>query len=109
MKLNAAVVALALVSVCAASGCRTKNNGRLMDVSEVERRELDCREIDIELAKCDEFIKAVEENHELDGRAVLSFLGDFGIGNSMERSEALESARNRQEQLQALKTAKACP
>jgi hypothetical protein len=39
---------------------------------------------------------------------VLAILGDFGIGNSLEKSTALESATRRIEQLRELRDAKKC-
>jgi hypothetical protein len=39
---------------------------------------------------------------------VLAILGDFGIGNSLEKSAALESATRRIEQLRELRDAKKC-
>lgn len=98
----------ALVTL-ALSGCATKNHGRLSPLSAVEQKELTCREIDIELAKVDAFLDQVSENSNIDGRSVLGFLGDFGIGNSMERNAAEKSARQRREQLEALRLSKNCP
>lgn len=54
-----------------------------------------CREIALEHAKVKGFIKHVEKESQFDGRSVLSFLGDFGVGNVIEKGEALKSA-NRQ-------------
>jgi hypothetical protein len=98
--------ALSLVMLC---GCATKNHGRMSYVSELEKREYTCREIELELAKVDAFLDQVSENSKVDGRSVLGFLGDFGIGNSMERSAAEKSARERRAQLEELKTEKGCP
>lgn len=100
--LLAASIALSL------GACSTKNHGRVAPVSEVEKRELTCREIDIEIAKVDAFLDQVAENSSIDGRSVLGFLGDFGIGNTMERNAAEKSARERREELQTLRSVKGC-
>ncbi len=97
-----------LVVVCA-SGCATKNHGRLTPLSRVEEQELTCREIDIELAKVDAFLEQITVNSEIDGRSVLGFLGDFGIGNAMERTAAEKSAYQRRDELLKLKDLKNCP
>lgn len=99
----------AIAVLLLAAGCATKNHGRMVPLSGLERQELTCREIDLELAKVDAFLDQISENSEIDGRSVLGFLGDFGIGNAMERDAAEKSARERREQLLALKAAKGCP
>jgi hypothetical protein len=48
----------------------------------------------------------IESTGEFDGRTVLGFLGDFGIGNGMAKGEARKKAQNRLNQLEALKAAK---
>jgi hypothetical protein len=98
---------LALLMVL--GGCATKNHGRLTPLSSVEKTELTCREIDIEIAKVQAFLVQVSENSKIDGKSVLGFLGDFGIGNSMERSAAEKSARQRLEELNALRVERKCP
>ncbi len=88
--------------------CATKNHGRLSPVSSLEKTELTCREIDIEISKVHAFLDQVSGNSAVDGRSVLGFLGDFGIGNAMERSAAESSARKRLEELNTLRVAKGC-
>ena len=67
-----------------------------------------CREIDRELAKTRGFIDQVNKESEFSGRAALAFFGDFGIGNNMDKSAAIESANKRSEQFQGLRDAKKC-
>lgn len=98
------IAALALI----VSGCATKNYGRQGDVTDFERRSLTCREIDIETAKVHGFLKHVDTESEFDGRSVLSFLGDFGVGNVMEKSSAMESATKRLAQLQQARSERNC-
>lgn len=43
-----------------------------------------------------------------DGKTVLGFLGDFGIGNGMEKRAALRTALERKTQLKELATVKQC-
>ncbi|MFN9131923.1 MAG: hypothetical protein ACK55O_14665 [Phycisphaerales bacterium] len=100
--LVAAVFSLSL------GACATKNHGRLSPVSSLEKTELTCREIDIEISKVHAFLDQVSSNSEVDGRSVLGFLGDFGIGNAMERSAAESSARKRLEELNTLRVARGC-
>lgn len=101
---------LLMCSITAASlaGCATKNYGRQGEVTDFERQNLTCREIVLEQAKVQGYLASVEKESEFDGRSVLSFLGDFGIGNLMEKNAALKAANTRSAQLQDLSTAKNC-
>jgi len=90
------------------AGCATKNYGRQGDLTSFEETTFTCREIDLESAKVDGFIKHVATESQFDGRDVLAILGDFGIGNQLEKDAALKSANDRQEKLRALRKSKAC-
>ena len=67
-----------------------------------------CREIDLEQAKVQGFLKRVSEESQFDGRSVLSFLGDFGIGNLMEKDSAVDSANQRLVQLNDARMSQSC-
>lgn len=96
---------LALVSI---QGCATKTYGRQGTLTSFEKDSMTCREIDLEMAKVRGFIDHVNKESEFSGRDVLAILGDFGIGNNMEKSAALESANKRTEQLRDQRDAKKC-
>lgn len=98
-----------VVLLAAVGGCATKNHGRVSPLSTMEKTSLTCREIDIEISKVQAFMVQISENSKIDGRSVLGFLGDFGIGNSMERSAAEKSAKQRLDELTALRTERNCP
>lgn len=66
-----------------------------------------CQDIEIELEKIADFRKQITDA-EVDGRSVLAFLGDFGIGNAMEKDDALDSAADREADLLELKADKGC-
>ncbi|WP_080307016.1 hypothetical protein [Burkholderia pseudomallei] len=89
-------------------GCATKNYGRMGNLTDYERNTMDCREINLEIARVDGFLSHVDEESEFDGRSVLSFLGDFGIGNVLEKDAAKKSARDRRQALDALRATKQC-
>ncbi|HYC63389.1 MAG TPA: hypothetical protein VEC14_01555 [Reyranellaceae bacterium] len=90
------------------AGCATKTYGRQGVVTEYERKSLTCREIDLEIAKTDGFVQQVNTEAQFSGRDVLAILGDFGIGNNLERSAAIESAQARQAQLRDLRSTRSC-
>jgi len=89
-------------------GCATKNYGRQGEVTDFERQTLTCREIEIEQAKVHGYLAHVEKESEFDARSVLSFLGDFGMGNVMEKNAALQAANTRLSQLQTVSVQKGC-
>lgn len=90
------------------SGCATKTYGRQPTLTSYEKTTLTCREIDLEQAKVQGFLDRVDDESSFDGRSVLSFLGDFGVGNVMEKSSAVDSANKRMSQLSSAKSQKGC-
>ena len=95
--------------LCALQGCATKTYGRQGSLTNYERDSMNCREIDLDLAKTRGFIDHVNEESKFSGKDVLAILGDFGIGNNMEKSAAIESANARIVGLNELKRTKQCP
>ncbi len=89
-------------------GCATKNYGRQGILSSYEKESMTCREVELELAKMQGFIKYVNKESEFSGKDVLAILGDLGIGNYMEKNDAIESASNRIAALNDLKDRKQC-
>lgn len=92
----------------ATSACATKTYGRQGELTAYEKQSMNCREIELEAAKVRGFIDHVNKESEFSGRDVLAILGDFGIGNSMEKSAALESANKRLTALNGLYHSKRC-
>ncbi|OCG63186.1 hypothetical protein [Gilliamella sp. Fer4-1] len=103
-KLNLLILCLAL----GLTGCATKNYGRQGELTKYEKDTMTCREIALEQAKIEGFKEHVEKESQFDGRSVLSFLGDFGVGNVIEKGEALKSANRRLEQLKDVEKQKEC-
>lgn len=105
---NSYIMIFSALFLIIVSGCATKNYGRQGTVTHFEKESLTCREIDLEIAKTQGFIDHVNKESEFSGRDVLAILGDFGIGNSMEKGSAIESANKRLEQLRDLKSSRKC-
>ena len=102
-------VIMALAASLLLTACATQRFGRQVAVSNTERRLLSCEQIEIEIAKTEEFLKDTsDQNSKFTGKDVLGFLGDFGVGNSMEYSDAIRSGINRLTQLRATQTEKGC-
>lgn len=92
----------------ALQGCATKNYGRQGTLTDFEKRTMSCREIELEQAKVHGFLQHVDKESEFDGRSILSFLGDFGIGNLIEKENAVKSANDRHMQLQTAAYERGC-
>jgi hypothetical protein len=100
---------LALLILClAAVGCATKRYGRLQPVTGEETHSYSCEEIRVELSKIDAFELQVAQGAEFSALSVASFLGDFGIGNVIEKDAALKTAKERRVQLNSLAAEKGC-
>lgn len=99
---------LLAASALATTACATKRYGRLAPLSSAETNAYDCKDIALELAKIQAFEDQIADEAGVDGRSALGFLGDFGIGNKMERDDAEKSARERRQQLEALQASQRC-
>lgn len=99
---------LVAATVVILAGCATKNYGRQGELTDYEKNTMTCREVALEQAKVIGFLDHVQKESEFDGRSVLSFLGDFGIGNLMEKDNAIKSANARLKQLQGVAAEKGC-
>jgi len=97
-----------VIALLALQGCATKIYGRSGVLTDYEKTEMSCREIDLETARTHGFIEQVNQESKFSVRDVFAILGDLGIGNYMEKTAALESAQNRIAQLRAQGTAKGC-
>ena len=102
------LVVAAVIPAVVLSGCATKRYGRVQPLTGAERVGYTCRDVDIEIAKVGAFQTQVAEGAQFNIASVLGILGDYGIGNSMERSAADASAARRMQELNDLKAEKGC-
>lgn len=101
-----------LILLCAGtllmSACATKRYPIATELSDVEKSELTCRELAIELAKVDEVEGKIANTAETDWRSAAGFLGDFGIGNAMAKSEATKALSDRKLSIREAQASKSC-
>ncbi|NSX16011.1 hypothetical protein HTY52_18155 [Cupriavidus taiwanensis] len=84
-----------------------KNYGTQPPLTDFERQTLTCREIQIEQARVQGFRAQLDGKWaRIDARDLLAF--DFGIGNHIAFSEAVDSADKRTQQLEAVAIEKGC-
>jgi hypothetical protein len=107
MKIQSGFVLLVVLFMTTA--CATQRYGRMQNVTPTEANYLTCKAIEIEIEKTNSFIKATNDRDaEFTDRDVLGFLGDFGIGNAMEHTDAIQSATARISDLSRIKQQKGC-
>jgi hypothetical protein len=92
------------------TGCATERFGREQHVTAAEKTGFTYEQIDLEIAKVDGFLTDAQAQwDDAKGRRFFAFLADFGIGNRRERSDAIDSADERRQQLLDARTEKHCP
>ncbi|MEQ8693869.1 MAG: hypothetical protein RIC85_00880 [Gammaproteobacteria bacterium] len=81
----------------------------MQPVTGYEKNAYTCEEIKVEQSKVDAFELQVAEGSEFSALSVASFLGDLGIGNTIEKNAALKTAKKRRVELNNLAAAQNCP
>ena len=100
-------VAIALAAMLSA-GCATKQYPQAAAVSEAEAAAFTCDDIRLEIIRVQSIQQEIESTGEFDGKTVIGFIGDFGIGNGVAKSGAREKAQTRLDQLKNLQASKEC-
>lgn len=70
---------------------------------------MNCRELALELSEIEQVQLQITQTAETDWRSVAGFLGDYGIGNAMARSEAETALAERRASIQSAMIQKECP
>ncbi|EHQ1633091.1 hypothetical protein MWM51_002245 [Salmonella enterica] len=88
------------------TGCATKQYPQAPVVTGEEARVFDCNAVNQEIAKSRAIQNEIVATSQFDGRSILAFLGDFGIGNAIAHNEATKKVNARLNQLETLKAEK---
>ena len=83
-----AISSLLVIVVISVTGCATKRYTIATPLTSVEAEVYSCRELEIETIKAEQVRLQIRTTAQTDWRSVAGFLGDFGIGNAMAKSEA---------------------
>lgn len=102
------VKAALFLSIVLLAGCATKQYPQAPSLTSEEVAVFDCKALDQEIAKVHSMQNQIKETGSFDGRTVLGFMGDFGLGNGLAKSAATEKANARLMQLQNIKASKNC-
>ena len=109
MEMSHRTLAMVICMTLLSTGCATKRYGRMQPVTGYETKAYSCEDIKVELSKIDAFELQVAEGAEFSALSIASFLGDFGIGNTIEKNSALKTAKERRVQLNGSAATQKCP
>lgn len=100
---------LAIVSLAVfVSGCATKRYPIATPLSSAEISAMNCRELQLEIIRAEQVQVQISNTAQMDWRSVAGFLGDYGIGNAMAKSEAEKAVRERVASIRAAQVSKNC-
>jgi hypothetical protein len=90
-------------------GCAVKSYGRLAPLTEQEKAQLSCRQIDLEIARARAYRATVKAESDFTGRNTFDVVGMIASGNADEKPKAVASADHRIRELIELRQRKMCP
>lgn len=99
----AAIAALALIA-----GCATKRYPIAAPLSPTETSLMNCRELALEADRIESTRTQITDTAQTDWRSIAGFLGDYGIGNAMARSEAEAALQTRSQTIRSAQTTRGC-
>jgi hypothetical protein len=102
------MIAPMLVASVMVTGCATKRYPVVTPLSGAEKAMYSCRELQLEMLKAEEVQLKITQTAETDWRSVAGFLGDYGIGNAMAKSEASRAVAERVSTIRAAQAEKGC-
>lgn len=105
---NSATFAAAVFALLSLPGCATKDLGRQGELSSYERDAMSCKDIEMEMTRVVGFVEYVNKSMEHNWYDIPAVLEKRWIGNTREKSAALESANIRMVQLWSLHDSKGC-
>ena len=108
MKRTLLSLTAALTATLAVSACATKQYPIATELSSAEANIMNCRELVLEDARTQELQLKIADTASTDWRSVAGFLGDYGIGNAMAKSEAEKALAQRRASISAALVSKNC-
>lgn len=103
-----AIVAALVVAASVTSACATKRYPIATQWSSAEAEAMDCNDLRLELVRANQVQTQIAETADFDWRSVAGFLGDYGIGNAMAKSDADKAIRARIQGIQEAQRTKQC-
>jgi hypothetical protein len=102
------LVLLIAIIIFSTTACATKRYPIATPMSSAEASMMTCKDLQLELLRADQVEKKINETGEFDSKTVIGFLGDFGIGNGMAKSEARNALADRRRTIHEAQLSKGC-
>ena len=99
------LIAMIIIGV---SACATKRYPIAEPMSSAEAKLMTCHDLQLELIRTEEVEDKIDKTGEFNGKTVLGFLGDFGIGNGMAKDEAQKAVSARRSAIREAQVKKGC-
>lgn len=90
------------------SACATKRYPIATPLSPAETRLMNCDALELELVRAEQVRHQITQTAQTDWRSVAGFLGDYGIGNAMAKSEAETALSDRIQTIRIAQVDKDC-
>ena len=90
------------------TACATKRYPIATPLSPTEAKLMTCHDLELELLRADQVELKINETGEFDGKTVLGFFGDLGIGNGMAKEEARTAVSERKITIHEAQVEKGC-
>ena len=97
-----------IVAASTLSACATKQYPIATELSATETHLMGCRELVLEDARTEEIQLKINETASTNWRSVAGFLGDYGIGNAMAKSDAEKALSERRMSIKSAMVSKNC-
>jgi hypothetical protein len=99
------IVFFVLITVTA---CATKRYPIATSISPAETELMTCADFELEILRADQIEQKINQTGDFDGKTILGFLGDFGIGNAMAKDEARVAISERRITINEARVKKGC-
>jgi len=106
--MNIKLTLLIAIVAIAFTACATKRYPIATPMSSAEISLMTCENLELELLRADQVEKQINETGEFDAKTAIGFLGDFGIGNGMAKSEARSALAERRRTIHEAQVSKGC-
>lgn len=101
-------ISVSVIAALSLSACATKRYPIAAQWTQAEAEALDCNGLRLELIRAQQVQTQIAETADFDWRSVAGFLGDYGIGNAMAKTDADKAIRERISGIQAAQRNKRC-
>ncbi len=86
--MRTAIILSCVIAAVSVSACATKRYPIATTFTPAEAAAMDCDDLRLELIRAEQVQAQIADTANVDWRSAAGFLGDFGIGNAMARSDA---------------------